>query len=355
MRTKYDCARLNQIEFGLVAERYGAVKRIGTNLYAECPWHDDKHPSLLIGGRKGNFCHCFSCGKSGSVIDYVMAVRNCDFKEACVLLHEEFGIPYEEGRGSEVKSLRSKVKGRRSGDRGRRSEDITDLMLRGLPRKVEEKGEYTMMTEWYTSYFSSHDSYGSTFIECLRRIVPEEYVRFVVEEYKLGSWENGYVMFPSIDMDGEVHNVKIQRYCTDMSSPKFFHKEDKSTYWLGAILDRTKKYDSSCFFGMHLLAKYPEYPVVLVESPKNALIGACSYTGALWIAVGSKNNMSAKKLECLRDRNVIVIPDADALEEWKAQLKPLSHIAPFEFSSFCETVLGEQGKKGDVADYLIGK
>ena len=367
--TRYDTAELNSIEFSSVASRLSRVVKQGANMYTYCPWHDDKHPSLLIGGRKGNFCHCFSCGKSGSVIDYVMAVKRCDFKEACEVLQEEFGIPYEEGRGSGVEGQRSGVEGQRSRGKGRGAKKKTDptsialLQKQLIQRGIRSFSNHTQYeSDGGVGVFSSFTyplSSASTFCECLRSIFTEEAINFVVEDYLLGCYQlghvDGYVMFPSIDMQGNLHNVKIQRYCTDVKNPRFFHKEEKSTYWLGAILDKGKSYDCSCYFGMHLLAKYPNMPVVLVESPKNAVIGTLAFPDAVWIAVGNKNNLSEEKLMCLHGRKVAVIPDADALEEWKAKLQPLIHIAPFEFSSFCETVLQEQGKKGDVADYLIDK
>lgn len=95
--------------------------------------------------------------------------------------------------------------------------------------------------------------------------------------------------------------------------------------------------------------------MVLVESPKNAIIGAGEATMMLWIAVGNKNNLTRKRLECLRNRKVIVIPDNDAVDEWRAILSKMGDIATFCFSTFCDTALKEQGKKGDVADYLIEK
>ncbi len=228
-----------------------------------------------------------------------------------------------------------------------------------LPHREGRGGSAGSLGDWYSTYLAEHDAYGSSFVECLRNIVTEEGVRFAMEEYKLGCWGDGYVMFPSIDLDGVVHNIKIQKYCTDRESPCFFHKLEKSTYWLGAILRKQGVFaegvcfDNGVFFGEHLLGVYPGLPVVLVESPKNAVIGACHYTGAVWVAAGNKNNLTRERMKCLRNRRVIVIPDADALDEWKSILLPMKDLAVFEFSTFCDEALKKLGKKGDVADYLI--
>lgn len=46
-----------------------------------CPFHEDRSPSLKL-YLKDNRFHCFGCGASGSPIDFVMKIRNCDFREA---------------------------------------------------------------------------------------------------------------------------------------------------------------------------------------------------------------------------------------------------------------------------------
>ena len=99
---RYDTAELNNIPFGSVVERYGKVWRRGSSLMAICPWHDDHNPSLLIGG-KNNRCKCMVCDGGGSVIDYVMAKENLDFKGACEKLSSNFNIGEVKGERLEVK------------------------------------------------------------------------------------------------------------------------------------------------------------------------------------------------------------------------------------------------------------
>lgn len=186
---RFDTVRLNEIEFSLVAERYGRrMKRVGANLYAECPWHDDKNPSLLIGGRKGNFCHCFSCGKSGSVIDYVMQVRNCGFKEACETLHRDFNIetlpktlpktlpspPLKGGGGKQHSHPDGYAP--HNGGAVRRTEGV----CKGVCKEVSIS--YIPM-----EYLEKHLGGENSFFNCLRSIFTEEGVQWAINEYKLGT------------------------------------------------------------------------------------------------------------------------------------------------------------------------
>jgi hypothetical protein len=49
--------------------------------FANCIWHNEKTPSMKY-YKKNNRVHCFGCGVGGDVIDVVMALNDCDMKEA---------------------------------------------------------------------------------------------------------------------------------------------------------------------------------------------------------------------------------------------------------------------------------
>jgi len=69
-----------------VIESYGvALKRVGANWTGLCPFHDDKHPSLVVTPFKGLF-HCPSCGAAGNVIQFVARKENLTDKEAALKL-----------------------------------------------------------------------------------------------------------------------------------------------------------------------------------------------------------------------------------------------------------------------------
>lgn len=61
-----------------------------------CPFHDDRHKSFSVNA-EGNYWHCFAGCGGGSVIDFWMKWKRCDFKaaahELATLLTEEKGEP----------------------------------------------------------------------------------------------------------------------------------------------------------------------------------------------------------------------------------------------------------------------
>jgi hypothetical protein len=46
-----------------------------------CPFHDDQKPSFSVND-EANYWYCFACGTGGSIIDFWMQWRHCDFQTA---------------------------------------------------------------------------------------------------------------------------------------------------------------------------------------------------------------------------------------------------------------------------------
>jgi DNA primase len=61
------------------------LKRSGNELVGLCPFHGEKSPSFYIfaGGQR---FHCFGCGASGDVLDFVMAFHGVRLREAAEMI-----------------------------------------------------------------------------------------------------------------------------------------------------------------------------------------------------------------------------------------------------------------------------
>ncbi len=71
----------------LVRSQGYELKKQGKDYALRCPFHDDKTPSMMISPDKNVF-HCFGCGASGTVIDWVMKTQGVSFRHAAELLLE---------------------------------------------------------------------------------------------------------------------------------------------------------------------------------------------------------------------------------------------------------------------------
>lgn len=70
------------------------LKRAGSNYNACCPFHDEKTPSFTVTPNK-QFYHCFGCGASGGVVNFLMQYEHLSFVDAVEKLAEELGVPVE--------------------------------------------------------------------------------------------------------------------------------------------------------------------------------------------------------------------------------------------------------------------
>ncbi len=71
--------------------QYVALKKNGRDYSGLCPFHKEKTPSFHVSQEKQLF-HCFGCGASGNLVQFVMRTEGIDFVEAVKLLAERAGI-----------------------------------------------------------------------------------------------------------------------------------------------------------------------------------------------------------------------------------------------------------------------
>ena len=69
----------------VIADSGIAVRRVGRGYLARCPFHDDSTASMSIDAVPDRY-HCFGCGATGDVIDYVQRRRQLTFSEAVAYL-----------------------------------------------------------------------------------------------------------------------------------------------------------------------------------------------------------------------------------------------------------------------------
>ena len=81
-----------------VAGRVVSLRRAGAEWSACCPFHRDRTPSFRIydGGRR---FHCFGCGATGDVLDFVQRAYGTILPEAAKLLGDGGAAGADASRG----------------------------------------------------------------------------------------------------------------------------------------------------------------------------------------------------------------------------------------------------------------
>ena len=71
------------------------LKKRGTSLIGNCPFHGEKTPSFHVSVSKGIF-KCFGCGKGGDSVRFVMEHEKYSYPEALKFLAQKYNIEVEE-------------------------------------------------------------------------------------------------------------------------------------------------------------------------------------------------------------------------------------------------------------------
>lgn len=74
---------------------YVKLTRRGANYMGLCPFHNERTPSFSVSPRR-NFCHCFSCKKGGSPVNFLMEKEGIGYQEALLMLAKKYNIPVQE-------------------------------------------------------------------------------------------------------------------------------------------------------------------------------------------------------------------------------------------------------------------
>ncbi|MFA6177331.1 MAG: DNA primase [Candidatus Paceibacterota bacterium] len=77
-----------------VVSSYIKLEKIGSNLKARCPFHNEKTPSFFISPDRGTY-YCFGCGVKGDIFTFVEEFEGLDFRGALKLLAGRAGIVLE--------------------------------------------------------------------------------------------------------------------------------------------------------------------------------------------------------------------------------------------------------------------
>ncbi len=203
----------------------------------------------------------------------------------------------------------------------------------------------------------------------------------VISMYGLGTITEGYmtgaVSFPFIDKNKNVRAVQVKQFDKENHTTKtnFLHAIIEKEYiqnkkelpkWLQLYIKNEKKV--TCLFGEHLLSKYPNNPIALVEAPKTAIYGTLYFgfpeneNDLLWLAVYNKSSFSFDKIISLKGRFVYVFPDlskdGNTFKEWKEKANEFEQRlngTQFKVFDLLEKIASEADKiKGyDIADFLI--
>ena len=235
---------------------------------------------------------------------------------------------------------------------------------RPQPRKLEPPKEPGRIPK---QYIIQSLGYNSNFVAFLcsifdRYTLESPTIERLMGDYYLGCTKDKSVIFWQLD-GKHVRTGKAMQY--DPITGKRVKNASGAIDWVHAKLKRDKVLPDDfnlvqCLFGEHLLKRYPDKVVALVESEKSALIGAGVHPDCVWLATGGRSQLSTDKLRVLRGRTIIMFPDTDTDGKtyalWADKAKELEAMGcKVIVSDLLEKNASPKDKEAkiDLADWLI--
>ena len=228
-----------------VVSDFVTLRKRGVNYVGLCPFHNEKTPSFSVSPSKG-LCKCFSCGKGGNAVHFIMEHEQMSYPEALRYLAKKYNIEIKEreltNEEKEVQSNRESVfivnnfardyfqnilKNHVDG----RSIGLAYFRQRGFRDDIIDKFQLGFSTE-------GRDALAQ---EALRKGFKQEFLVktglcYETDDHKLRDRFWGRVMFPVHTLSGKVvafggrvlstENKKLAKYVNSPES-EIYHKSNE--------------------------------------------------------------------------------------------------------------------------------
>lgn len=190
----------------------------------------------------------------------------------------------------------------------------------------------------------------------LVRWIGENSTRYLFNLYQVGTailW-GGSTVFWQIDFQNKIRSGKIMAY--DPNTGHRIKDDNCRVTWVHSYLKLRPFYLRQCFFGEHLLSRFPDKTIAVVESEKSAMIATHFMPELLWLATGGSNGcFNEEAIKSLQNRSVLLVPDLGMTDKWRQKLELLKPICTsVSITDRLEKLATlEQVERGlDIADFL---
>lgn len=325
------------------------LKKSGVDYTCLCPFHDDHSIGNFKISPTRNVYTCFSCGAHGDAIKFLMEHRESrlSYHDALLYLAHKYSVPVDDSDSDRERWKHVKpAKPREIVEKHREML----VVPRHVVADVVRSKQMNVFIEWFKHLPWSNDPTNNQ----------QARVATTLHDYCVGPWRDGRVVFWQVDYDGQPRSAKLMRYDPDGKRDR---KEDPG--WIHNQRGVREECDMEKYefrttpFGMHLLKKYPDAVVNVVESEKTALVCANAYghpERSIWIAVGGLKFLKPETLQPLVElgRTVWLWPDKDGIDDWAAKCNHLlSDKIRITTKFIDDNWIEDDGEKADVADIIV--
>ena len=221
------------------------LKRRGTSLIGNCPFHNEKTPSFNVSVNKGIY-KCFGCGKGGDSVRFIMDHENASYPEALRFLANKYSIAIEE---IEASPEQQEADNRREGlfiISTFASKFFVDTMWETSPGQTiglgyfKERGFRDDIIKKFELGYSP-DSWDALIEKATNNGFNQEYLEATGlairnDKGKLYDRFRGRVMFPIHNISGRIIGFGGRTLVTDKKVPKYVNSPESEIYHKSNVL-----------------------------------------------------------------------------------------------------------------------
>ena len=297
-----------------VVSSYIKLEKIGSNLKARCPFHNEKTPSFFVSADRGNY-YCFGCGAKGDIFTFVEEFEGLDFRGALKLLAARAGVPLENYNPKEESEKEKLYRIMEEATKyfsqnlylAENKKVLDYLKSRGLEDKtIKDFRIGFVRNEWRDLYnFLLGKGFKDTEIEKagLIKKVPDKagyYDRF-----------RGRVMFPIADSSGRIIAFSGRIFEDDGKSAKYLNSPDTPIFNKSYVLYGLDKAKDSIRKNNFSILVEGQFDLVLSHQAGFRNTVATSGTALSDSTVSKENAVSSLGLILRLSNNILLAFDSD--------------------------------------------
>lgn len=221
-----------------------------------------------------------------------------------------------------------------------------------VPSRPPVTTHFDVIDEYYLQhYYPNSNGLQSNHIIHLTSLFGNERVQDMQIEYMTGVYIDGMIIFWQIDLAGKIRTGKIMQY-----DPETGHNTGRFN-WFHRYLSNPDFILKQCLYGEHLLKRLDSLkPILLVESYKNTHFVRCLTNHFVVVSTDCKGGFTSERCQQLRGRDIIVLPDCGAFDDWARKAYYISREigCTMRMSTFLEERATEAQKDDgyDIADWI---
>ena len=296
-----------------VVGEFVTLKKRGSNLWGNCPFHNEKTPSFSVNPAR-NIFKCFGCGKAGDSAKFLMEHEHFTYPEALRYLAKKYNIKIEEKQQTPEEIMLQSVREKMFNINEFAVKYFVDTLWNTEEGKTigleyfRERGYFDPIIQKFHLGYNPDSAHWDAFTQHAKQ---NGYADELLEQIGLsikgskGLYDryHGRVMFPIHNLTGRVIGFGGRILVNDKKSPKYQNSPESEIY------DK-KQTLYGIYFAKNAIAKQDE--CILVEGYFDVL--RMHQIGIENVVASSGTSLTMEQIRLVKryTKNITMLYDGDA-------------------------------------------